>query len=430
MATSIHALAFKASFDTKPLKDGMTLTRKEIASAKSITDKYKTSSERLAEQHAKLQRLVSAGAISQDAANREMQEAVALQGKFNREAKKSEQIQNRMGGGAGGGMAGGLLRGGVARLGGLAAGAVGLNAIKNNIGDAVSQMDQLDHLSNKLSLPVEDLQRFAFAAERFGELDLESSANGLAAMNKNVFALSQGNSKAVKTFEAMGLQASQLEGLAINEKFLLIADSLRKIDDEGKRLALVEKVFGSGDFVGLMKTSNQELDAMMKRLDALDGVSSAADVAAVAAAADKWTEAGVTWQGVWRDITTALVNKTGWAADIATAMPGAWKDIADPKSWTTPGYTSDKYRQQAFDRMGGQAQRAGDLAGLSDSQLDELLARQSALSQRAGRPITISDSAELQSMLRLMQEQLAAQREANSIARDQAERAESERVRR
>lgn len=510
MATSIHALAFKATFDTKPLKDGMVLTRGEIRKAKMVTDEFTSSSRQLAKQEEQLNRLVSAGAIhymdaaaainkatreteqmyaamfdqiegnerlAQQAREREeMQKASAAKERDREERayrhrqtrlmidRKRDQMERRAAESARittlamdrendqiqratelllkhqtpmerlkraqlelnvlyrsgkisldaynkemaeqnalarSGRGGGMMAGMGGRIAGAAGGLIGVHAITSQVRSAAEQMDRLDHLSNKLSLPVEDLQRFAFAAQRFGEMDLEASANGLGQMNKAVFMLEQGNKKAVATFDALGLEAEQFAGLGMNDKFLKIAEALRQIDDEGKQLALTEKIFGSGDFVGLMKTSNEELDAMMNRLDELGGVASAANVAAVAAAADKWGEVSIQWASMFRDLAVA----TAPIADAASFVLNQNRDI---KQKTGGAYS-------ALNFLGNPAGMAG------------LVGMQAGASAASENPNVAVKFDQLTSAMAAMVE---GQRIANEIAKQQADHAEAERSKR
>lgn len=392
MATSIHGLAFIASVDTKQLEKGMVLTRKELRSARDITEKYKSSAERLAETQAKLNRLVESGKITRDMANKEMQEAIALQDRLNKKQKEGDKAAASAAKAGSAASAGGFgLIGGLGvRALGVVGGAVTAAKVVGAVTNEMERLDRLGNLAERLSLPVESLQRIAFVTDRFGQIDAEGTASSLVTMTKAISDSAAGVGKAKRFFEQFGVDAAKLNQLTVDQKFLAMADAARSIANEGDRLSFVKAIFGDEAMVQVLSKSNAELETMMGRLDKLGGVATIKEVDAIANAADAWQEAGISWAVVTKELAIAAAPLGKIAADLSKTFadniavgvkegPSAWLDFVEAFSDKGPLGFRGRMTELSIDRLNRQGNLPQLPTGIvpganTEADLDRLLA--------------------------------------------------------
>jgi hypothetical protein len=107
----------------------------------------------------------------------------------------------------------------------------------SSMGDAVAKM------SKRTGVAVETLSAWGFAAERAGA-DIAAVETGIKRMQRTINDSVTGNKAAADALAAVGLSARDLQGLAPEEQFRLLAASVNDIEDPTKKAALAMELFG------------------------------------------------------------------------------------------------------------------------------------------------------------------------------------------
>lgn len=139
---------------------------------------------------------------------------------------------------------------------GLAVGAIAL------VDSAATGLDDVAKAAQRVGLGVEAWQEYKKAVELSGA-EIEDFEVGLRRMARALDdARTLGGSMALAFERLLGPDAlQQLEGLGVDETFLLLADALSKVEDEMTKSALASQVFGRGG-AKLLPLINQGADGI------------------------------------------------------------------------------------------------------------------------------------------------------------------------
>ncbi|MCO6044696.1 hypothetical protein NG895_12330 [Aeoliella sp. ICT_H6.2] len=103
--------------------------------------------------------------------------------------------------------------------------------------------DALDKMSQRTGVSVEALSEIGFAAEQSGK-DLAVFEKAFIGQARSIRNLERGLSTSAEAYDALGLSIEDLQGLAPDEQFALIARRLAGIEDPTRKAALAMEVFG------------------------------------------------------------------------------------------------------------------------------------------------------------------------------------------
>ena len=129
----------------------------------------------------------------------------------------------------------------------------------------LSAGDDLDKMSGRTGIAVEELQKFGFAAEQSGT-DLATFEKAILKQSKILNDAKDGLASATDSLDALGVSVEDLDGLNPDEQFLVLADALSEVDDAGERAALAQEIFGK---------SGAQLLPLVK--DGADGITALGD---------------------------------------------------------------------------------------------------------------------------------------------------------
>ncbi len=220
--------------------------------------------------------------------------------------------------------------------------------------------DALNKMSARTGVSVQALSELKFAAEQSGG-SIENVEKSIATMQKQLLSASQGLTTATDTLAELGLELSELEGLAPEDQFQKIAGAVAAIEDPSKRAAVAMRIFGrSGSKLLPMFESMQMLRDEAQRLGitmSSETAQSAADlgdafnrvVASVGALAVKVGEAlapalifladatqeAVQWLVHFVDENQALVIVAGVVGGILVTLGGTLVAIGAAMSVAT-----------------------------------------------------------------------------------------------
>jgi hypothetical protein len=104
---------------------------------------------------------------------------------------------------------------------------------------------EIQAMSKRTGIGVEAMSALAYAA-KMSAVDIDTLQVGIRRMEFNIRQLEEGASEVVKTFKDLKVTWSDLKDLKPQDQFLLIADSLQKVQNVSERGALAQGVFGRG----------------------------------------------------------------------------------------------------------------------------------------------------------------------------------------
>lgn len=170
--------------------------------------------------------------------------------------------------------------------------------------------EHLHGLAQTAGVPVEALQALGYAAKLNGS-DLDSMADGLRFLSKNMFTAAHGGKEQAKIFREMGVAVTDAHGRLRPAEDVLgdISDHFASMPDGAEKTALAMKVLGRAG-AGLIPTLNsgsKGLAAMGQEARDLGGVMSAEDVEALKALDNNLDRVKFTLTGVKNQLVIALL---------------------------------------------------------------------------------------------------------------------------
>lgn len=192
---------------------------------------------------------------------------------------------------------------------GMAAGLAGAGAaILAMTAKVVDQGDQLDKLSTRLGISVENLSRLQFAADRTG-VSSNTLNTALQRMQRRISEVAvTGKGEALPALDGLGLSAEKLTKLTPEQKFLAIADAMEGIEDPAEKVRLAMKLFDT-EGVSLLQTmegGSAAIAALASESDRLGNTMSGNTAKAAAQAKDALTNMQASLNGAAQEIFANL----------------------------------------------------------------------------------------------------------------------------
>jgi hypothetical protein len=104
--------------------------------------------------------------------------------------------------------------------------------------------DEVAKTSKKIGVTTGELQRMRFAAGRSGASS-EALSVAIKTLNRQMLDVAKtGKGPLADGLQEIGLRAEHLNGLDTEQRFSMIADALRKVDDPARKSAIAMKIFG------------------------------------------------------------------------------------------------------------------------------------------------------------------------------------------
>jgi len=191
----------------------------------------------------------------------------------------------------------------------------------SDIGDNVAKM------ARRTGLSVQAVQELGFAAKLAGT-DVASLEKGIKRMQRNVYDAERGLSTSVDALGDLGLSLRDLQGLAPEDQFTLMAEQMSKIEDASRRAALAQVLFGRAGtmLMPMFEKGAAGVAALRKRFRELGVTLSAEDAKAAEeftdTITDLWTAAkygvallGAALEPAVRDLISAAGDWLKEAAD-------------------------------------------------------------------------------------------------------------------
>jgi hypothetical protein len=213
----------------------------------------------------------------------------------------------------------------VAAGAGIAAAAVaGLGAALGSIGGDVERTAQL---AERLGVSFNTMQKLGLAAQYAG-VETELLAAGFGRLGRSVLAASEGDKKAIKGFQTLGLSLEELKNSSPEQQFNTVRDSLLAIEDPAKRNAAAIAIFGKSGLellpvFGAMAQAEKD----MTRL----GVAfSQIDVDRFSALDDGFDRLGAAAGALGRTLVKPFVELFAYSAEGFAEFAGGLTAVIDP----------------------------------------------------------------------------------------------------
>jgi hypothetical protein len=150
--------------------------------------------------------------------------------------------------------------------------------------NAINAADDINKMSQKVGMSVENLSRLQYAAE-LSDVGIEGLAIGLKKLSVNMLEAASGSKEANQGFAALGISVTNSSGQLKSSDQILkeVADRFARIEDGAGKTALAVKLFGrsGADLIPLLNQGAAGMKAMADEADRL-GITISRDTAKAA----------------------------------------------------------------------------------------------------------------------------------------------------
>lgn len=128
------------------------------------------------------------------------------------------------------------------KVGGALAGAFAVAGLSNMVKQTLNFNDALSKTADRLGIMVEDLQGLHFAAEQSG-VSVSTLEMGMQRMSRRVSEAGLGTGEAVKALKELGIEASSISKMGLDQQFKTLADALAGVESEADQVRIAMKLF-------------------------------------------------------------------------------------------------------------------------------------------------------------------------------------------
>ena len=168
-----------------------------------------------------------------------------------------------------------------------------------------TKIAELDDTAKRFGIPVDELQRFQYAAKLAG-VEAESLGMAFQFMLKNVAeAGSDPAGPAAESFRKLGLNAAALSKLDTAQQFTKIGEAFGKIANQGQKVQIAMDIFGRSG-AQILNIFADNMQAAKKEFDELGLALTDFQVEGVAKFDDTRDKLGAIWGGFKEQVTAAV----------------------------------------------------------------------------------------------------------------------------
>lgn len=188
--------------------------------------------------------------------------------------------------------------------------------------------DEIDKTSQKVGLSTDAYQKWDYVMKLSGT-SMKESTVGLKTMTNKVDDAINGSKTATKQFEALGISVDDLKGKTREEIFGKVVESLQNVEDETKKAALANDMFGKSgqNLIPLLNQSADSTQQLMDEAEQYGMVMSNDAVKASAAFEDSLTKLQGTMGGLknrmMAELLPGLTEIMGGFSDLIAGVDGA-----------------------------------------------------------------------------------------------------------
>ena len=183
--------------------------------------------------------------------------------------------------------------------------------------EVVEAGDAINDMSQKLGIGTEQLGALQYAAEQLGS-STNALNTGLQFLNKNIGLLQQGSTAAVEAFGRLGLKADSLVGLTLDQKFLLVAESIKRLGSDTEQAASAQQIFGKGgqELLPIIRAGTSEIIRMGDAAAATGSLFNESQAEGMNNAADAIKNLAASYRGLRIELVESFAPAMAWIADM------------------------------------------------------------------------------------------------------------------
>lgn len=187
--------------------------------------------------------------------------------------------------------------------------------------DVIEAGDAIADISAKLGIGTEQIGALQYAAEQLGS-STEAMNIGLQFLNKNVGLLQQGSQAATDSFARLGLKASDLVGLSLDQKFLTVANAIKSLGSDTEQAAAAQQIFGKGgqELLPIIRAGTDAIIAQGEAAAATGKLFNQDQADGLNEAADAIKNLTASFQGMSKEFVTTFVPAIIWATETLAAF--------------------------------------------------------------------------------------------------------------
>lgn len=199
-------------------------------------------------------------------------------------------------------------------------GAAGVAAYASIYAKNAEFIDQQAKTADRLGITTQALGGLQHAANLYGASNEELNKS-LQTMQKNLGQVGQtGTGEAKYALDGLGLSVQELQGLAPEEQFKVIADKLKGVEDQSQKVYLAQSLMGKSGakMINVMDAGADGITAMMQEADALGMTFDRIDAAKVEMANDAFDKAQKTTHSFGQTLAIETAPIIGAISDMWT----------------------------------------------------------------------------------------------------------------
>ncbi|MBB1329455.1 hypothetical protein H5087_08860 [Pseudoalteromonas sp. SR43-7] len=199
-------------------------------------------------------------------------------------------------------------------------GAAGVAAYASIYAKNAEFIDQQAKTADRLGITTQALGGLQHAANLYGASNEELNKS-LQTMQKNLGQVGQtGTGEAKYALDGLGLSVQELQGLAPEEQFKVIADKLKGVEDQSQKVYVAQTLMGKSGakMINVMDAGADGITAMMQEADALGMTFDRIDAAKVEMANDAFDKAQKTTHSFGQTLAIETAPIIGAISDMWT----------------------------------------------------------------------------------------------------------------
>ncbi|MDP2913341.1 MAG: hypothetical protein Q8N91_04970, partial [Candidatus Omnitrophota bacterium] len=175
------------------------------------------------------------------------------------------------------------------------------------IASALHYGEEISRLSSITGITTETLSRLQYTAKQ-NEVSFDGLANGLKILARNVDEANTGNVNMAKNFSRLGVAASDLRGMGIDEMLYAVADRFKTLTSDSERTALAMDIFGrsGAGIIPILKLGSDGIKEFFEASDRLGNTLTGPQAKALKEFNDSIQDMQMYLRGIWVGIATEV----------------------------------------------------------------------------------------------------------------------------
>ncbi len=130
--------------------------------------------------------------------------------------------------------------------------------------------DEIEHASRKTGISTGTLQGLKYAAAQ-SDVSFTQLQQGLFRLSRAMASVGQGNKQVAGAFQSVGLSASALKNMQLQDVLIQVSDAFAKSRDGAAKTAVAMQLFGraGADLIPFLDQGSQNIDALTKKAQEL-----------------------------------------------------------------------------------------------------------------------------------------------------------------